>query len=467
MKISFHGAARTVTGSKTIIRTSSGKNILLDCGLFQGKDAKEHEYNRHLGFDPSSIDYCILSHAHIDHSGALPYLVKNGFRGPIFATPATIDLCQIMLRDSAFIQISDMKYINRIRKAKGKTEAEPLYDLNDAEECLKLFVDCPMNKKVEIDPNIHLTFTGVGHILGAAAINLQLKEGNKTHRLCYTGDIGRKNHKIIKPPQPYLPADIIITESTYGDRLHEDFTNTDQKLLEIVRETCINKRGKLVIPAFSVGRTQEIVYTLDKLSTEGKLPAIPVYVDSPLSTNATDIMRNHPELYNQEVQKYLKKDSDPFCFNKLKYIREVEDSKAINKSSEPAIIISASGMMEAGRVVHHLKNLLPDKKNTVLIVGYCAPNTLGHLLKNGADIVKIYGEYIPVKAQIETLDAYSAHGDYEEMIEYLTMQPPAQVQKMFLVHGEPDVQFNYAEKLYQSGFKQIHIPREGESFQIE
>lgn len=466
MKIGFFGATRTVTGSKVLVTTRAGEKILIDCGLFQGKDAKAHQYNRHLGFDPAEIDYCILSHAHIDHSGALPYLVKNGFKGSIYSTIATFDLCNIMLRDSAFIQVSDIKYINRVRVAKGKSEVEPLYTPDDAEACLRRFQPCKMNRPVKLGNDITLTFTGVGHILGAAAVNLQIDEGHKTQRLCYTGDIGHNKHKIIKAPENYLPADYIITESTYGDRLHDENVNADESLLQIVRKTCVEKRGKLIIPAFSVGRTQEIVYALDRFSSQGLLPAIPVYVDSPLSTNATEIIRNHPELYNKEVTDYLKKDDDPFCFNRLKYIRETADSIALNDSREPCIIISASGMMEAGRVVHHLKNNLANSKNTVLIVGYCAPNTLGHILKNGAQVVNIYGESIAVRAEILSLEAYSAHGDYKDMIGYLTQQPVSHVQKVFLVHGEEEVMHNYASKLYDTGFKQVVIPHEGEVFEV-
>lgn len=466
MKIKFTGAARTVTGSKHLITTRNGKTILLDCGLFQGEDAKRHNYNKDLGFEPSEVDYCIISHAHIDHSGAIPYLVKKGFTGKIYCTKATQDLCGIMLIDSAHIQEADLKYINRARIQKDLAPVEPLYTIADAEIALKQFVGLDYNKWTSIDDDFEVYFTIVGHILGAAAVNLKIKEEGQIHRLCYTGDIGRNQHKIIKHPESFPQADYIITESTYGNRLHDNTSITENKLLEIVIDTCVRKKGKLIIPAFSVGRTQEIVYALDQFETRGELPHINVYVDSPLSTNATEIMRNHPELFNQEVVNYLKIDSDPFGFNRLKYIRNVEESKALNNSNEPCIIISASGMMEGGRVVHHLRNTISDEKNTILIVGYCAPFTLGNRIMQGAETIKIYGEDIPVKASIRILTEYSAHGDYQEMIDYLSCQDPLKVKELFLVHGNYDVQQEYREKLLEKGFKNIRIPDENSEYLI-
>lgn len=467
MKINFKGAARTVTGSKHLITTWSGKNILLDCGLFQGEDAKRKSYNKDLGFEPSEIDVCILSHAHIDHSGAIPYLVKQGFKGKIYCTKATLDLCEIMLVDSAHIQESDMKYINRARIQKELEPIEPLYTIEDAEKSLLQFVGKDYDEWFEIDEEIEVCFTVVGHILGAAAVNLKIKENGQVHRLCFTGDIGRKKHQIIKSFKPFPPADYIICESTYGNRLHDNTEQTINKLLNTVYYTCVEKKGKLIIPAFSLGRTQEIIYALDQLETAGKLPKIPVYVDSPLSTNATQILINHPEAYNESIREYMKTDANPFGFNGLIYVRDVEISKSINNSAEPCIIISASGMMEAGRVVHHLKNNLGDKKNTVLIVGYCAPFTLGNRLMQGTEKVKIYGEEIEVKADIEIITEYSAHGDYEEMIEFLMQQHPSKVKEMYLVHGTYEVQQEFREKLMEKGFRNIRIPDEGSEYLID
>ncbi|MDT8413699.1 MAG: MBL fold metallo-hydrolase [Vicingaceae bacterium] len=467
MKIEFKGAARTVTGSKHLITTRNGKKILLDCGLFQGEDAKRKNYNKDLGFEASEIDYCILSHAHIDHSGAIPYLVKKGFKGKIYCTLATLDLCQIMLVDSAHIQESDVKYINRARIQKELEPIEPLYTIADAQIALQQFVGKNYDDWFKIDEEIEVCFTIVGHILGAAAVNLKIKEEGIINTLCYTGDIGRKQHHIIKSPKPFPPADYIICESTYGNRLHESTLKTINKLLNIVYYTCVEKKGKLIIPAFSLGRTQEIIYALDQLETAGKLPKIPVYVDSPLSTNATQILINHPEAYNEELREYMKKDPNPFGFNGLLYIRDVEASKAINNSEEPCIIISASGMMEAGRVVHHLKNNLGNKKNTVLIVGYCAPFTLGNRLMQGTKKVKIYGEEIDVQAEIEVMTEYSAHGDYEEMIDFLSCQHPATVKEMFLVHGTYEVQQEFREKLMEKGYRNIRIPDENSEYLID
>lgn len=467
MRIEFKGAARTVTGSKHLITLYNGKKLLLDCGLFQGKDAAESDNNKNLGFNAEQVDYCILSHAHIDHSGAIPYLVKKGFKGKIYTTKATADLCEIMLIDSAHIQESDVAYLNRRREQKGLELLEPLYTIEDAKKSLNHIVGIEYEKWFKIDDDISVYFTVVGHILGAAAVNLKIKDNGNVHKLCYTGDIGRPAHKIIKSPKPYLPADYIITESTYGNRLHQDTSKSEERLYEIVYKTCVNKKGKLIIPAFSLGRTQEIVYALDRLETNGMLPKINVYVDSPLSTNATEIMRNHPECYNKSVLDYMKVDSDPFGFNRLRYIQDANESKLLNTLKEPCIIISASGMMEAGRIVHHLRNNITDAKNTILVVGYCSPYTLGHKIARGDKKIKLFGEEYQVNADVEVMDEYSAHGDYKEMIDYLKFQDPRQVKELFLVHGEYDVQVEYREKLYEAGFRNIRIPSLNSEYLID
>ncbi|MCB0401539.1 MAG: MBL fold metallo-hydrolase [Flavobacteriales bacterium] len=430
----------------------------MDCGIFQSKDEAEMNNNKNLGFDPESVDYCILSHAHIDHSGAIPYLVKKGFKGNIYCTRATQDLCGIMLIDSAHIQESDVEYLNRRREQKGLSLIEPLYTIKDAENSLRHFRGLAFNKWTKIDDDIEVCFTVVGHILGAAAVNLRIKDEGNVYHLCYTGDIGRLNHKIIKNPEPFPQAQYIITESTYGDRLHKDVSQSEERLFQIVYNTCVVKKGKLIIPAFSVGRTQEIVYALDRLEAAGKLPPINVFVDSPLSTNATEIMKNHPECYNDSILEYMETNSDPFGFNRLKYIRDVNESKLLNSIKEPCIIISASGMMEAGRILHHLRNNIGNKKNTVLVVGYCSPYTLGHKIARGDKKIKLFGEEINVEADIETMEEYSAHGDYEEMIEFLKCQDPNQVRELYLVHGEYEVQLKYRERLEAAGFNNIRIP---------
>lgn len=464
MKISFHGAARTVTGSKHLLETNDGLKILLDCGMYQGRDEARGNRNRHFGFDPQSVDMVMLSHAHIDHSGLLPRLVKEGFRGPIYCTEPTQALCEIMLADSAHIQQNDFGFRQK-HDIREETD-EPLYDIDDVVETLALFE--PLNYGVwhQVHPEVRLMFTYVGHIIGSGCVNLRITEGSKTHRVAYTGDIGRVDQKIIRGWEPFPQAEIIITESTYGDRLHDDTENMREHLRKIVVETCVENKGKLIIPAFSLGRTQEIVHALDRLETDGKLPPIKVFVDSPLSTNATDIVKRFPEHYNKDLQNYMKRDSNPFGFAHLHYIRDVKYSKLLNKLDEPCIIISASGMVEAGRILHHVRNNVENSRNTILIVGYCEPSSLGGRLREGAKEIRIFGQDLKVKARVEVMDSYSAHGDYAEMIKFLKCQEPHLIQKLFLVHGRHDVQVAYQEHLTQAGFHHIEIPEEGEIAEI-
>ncbi|MFN7294879.1 MAG: MBL fold metallo-hydrolase, partial [Bacteroidota bacterium] len=412
MILSIKGAAKNVTGSKHLITTNKGKKILLDCGLYQNSAKDNEELNRHFGFNPADIDAVILSHAHIDHSGNLPLLVKQGFTGKIYATPATRDLCEIMLLDSAHIHESDIVFINKRRLKAGKSPLKPLYTVKDAGKCMKHFYPIPYNNEFIINEEVSFNFTDAGHILGSAVINLSLQEDNKTIKLCYTGDIGRPNDLIIKAPEHFPQADYIICESTYGNRLHDDAALAGEKLLQIVRDTCITRKGKLLIPAFSLGRTQEIVYTLDCLKTQGLLPPVKVFVDSPLSMNATEIMRKYSDSFNDTIKHYMEKDDDPFGFNNLVYVQDAEESKALNDYKEPCIIISASGMMEAGRIKHHLHNNIGKENCTLLIVGFVPPNSLGHRLLRGDKQVKIFGEVHDVKINIAAINSYSAHADY-------------------------------------------------------
>lgn len=458
MEISFHGAARTVTGSKHLIRLEDGVQILLDCGFFQGHGKMTDVLNRHFGFDPSQIDYLILSHAHIDHSGAIPLLYKEGFRGKIISTSATRDLAAIMLADTAHIMTNDVKYLNKHLREKREDKIEVLYTQDDVDGALELFITVPYNKPFRINKQAELLFTDAGHILGAAAVNLTINEKGKEVKLTFTGDIGRSTDQILPDPHPFPQADYIICESTYGNRLHENAENSANKLLEIVRRTCVEQKGKVIIPAFSLGRTQEIVYTLNNLSNSGKLPKIPVYVDSPLSINATNIMRMHRQCFNSEVKELLRTDPDPFGFDNLHYIQKVEDSIALNQKKEPMIIISASGMAEAGRIKHHIKNNILNPANTILMVGYCTPDSLGGRLMAGNPEVRIFGKEYQVKASVEILGSYSAHADYKEMLTYLQCQNPGKVKKVFLVHGEYEVQVEWREKLMAAGFKNIEIP---------
>lgn len=466
MKIQFLGATNEVTGSKHLITTDDGLKILLDCGMYQGKGLETDSLNRNLGFEPREIDYLILSHAHIDHSGLIPYIVKNGFTGMIICTHATRDLCAIMLSDAGRIQERDTHTFNKKRIAQKLPEVEPIYTLKDAEESLKYFVSISYNNYFKINRNINLVFTDTAHILGSSAINLSISENNETKRICYTGDIGKQKNLILKTPQAFPQADYLICESTYGDRLHEIRENAEKKLLEIVVNTCVRKKGKLIIPSFSVGRTQEIVYTLHMLFDKGWLPKVKVYVDSPLSINATNIMRMHPENFNEDMLKRMETDPDPFGFNNLIYVRSIDDSKRLNDSKEPCIIISASGMMEAGRVKHHLANSISDQKNTVLIIGYCSPPTLGARIKRGDKEVSIFGQKYKVLADVETLESYSAHGDYAEMIVYLSCQNKKELKKVFLVHGEKHVQENYRNILTENHFSNIEIPSFRQEFVI-
>ncbi|MDP4227385.1 MAG: MBL fold metallo-hydrolase, partial [Bacteroidota bacterium] len=383
MKIQFLGAAREVTGSKHLITTDNGKKILLDCGMYQGKGEETDSMNRKLGFDPSVIDYLILSHAHIDHSGLIPYIHKLGFNGTIISTHATRDLCSIMLADCGRIQESDTHTNNKKRALKGLPPLEPIYTKADADDCMQSFISIPYNRPFFVDEGIKVTFTNTGHLLGSGVVNLEISENGKTTCIAFTGDIGRPTNRILKSPQSFPQADIVITESTYGDRIHEHHEKAEDMLLQTVIDTCVKKKGKLIIPSFSVGRTQEIVYSLNNFYNAHKLPAINVYVDSPLSVNATNIMRLHRECYNESILEVMETDPDPFGFNNLFYITSSEDSKKLNNAKQPCVIISASGMMEAGRVKHHLANSIDNKKNTILAVGYCAPTTLGARIIRG------------------------------------------------------------------------------------
>lgn len=466
MKIQFIGASREVTGSKHLITTDDGVKILLDCGMYQGKGLETDELNRKLGFDPKDIDYLVLTHAHIDHAGLIPYIVKNGFEGMIISTHATRDLCAIMLADSARIQEHDTHTHNKRRIREGLLPVEPLYTISDAERALNYFVSISYNNKFKISKSISLIFTETGHILGSAAANITIRENNEDKRICYTGDIGRQKNLILRTPQPFPQADYLITESTYGDRLHDMHDDAQKKLLEVVVHTCVKKKGKLIIPSFSVGRTQEIVYALHLLERKKWLPRVKVFVDSPLSINATNIMRMHPESFNDEMLEQMEKDPDPFGFNNLLYVRSEEDSKRLNNCDEPCIIISASGMMEAGRVKHHLANSISSSKNSVLIVGYCAPTTLGAKIRRGDKEVSIFGVHYGVKADIFALDSFSAHGDYNETIFYLSCQDKKQLKKVFLVHGEYDTQLNYKTTLEHNLFNNIEIPAPMQEYEL-
>ncbi|MCU0359229.1 MAG: MBL fold metallo-hydrolase [Bacteroidia bacterium] len=464
MKIKFIGATETVTGSKHLLLTEKGKQFLLDCGLYQGLGKETDSLNRHLGVNPSHIEAVVLSHAHIDHSGNLPFLVKNGFMGKIYCTPATYDACEILLLDSAHIHESDIRYINKRRLKKGFDPLKPLYTSKDAEECLKRFRPIPYHHEFHLCDELSFHFTDVGHIIGSAAINITSNEENKILKLCFSGDVGRYNDLILNAPEPFPQADYIVCESTYGNSIHENPENSELKLLNLIIKTCIEKKGKLIVPAFSLGRTQEIVYLLNVLKNKNLLPKMKVFVDSPLSFKATQVMRKHPECFNETLKASLHQDPDPFDFEDLKYIEDVEDSKFLNEIQEPCMIISASGMGDAGRIKHHLSNTIGNPNNTVLIAGYCSPGTLGADLLAGHKQVHIFGEVFEVKAEVEAIQSLSAHADSSDLLRFLSCQNKEKIKKIFLVHGEAESKLGYRSLLIQHGYREVIIPEKGESF---
>ncbi|MFT4758838.1 MAG: metallo-beta-lactamase family protein [Paraglaciecola sp.] len=467
MKIQFCGAARAVTGSAHLITLENGYKILLDCGLYQGNDKEMKDFNDNWLFTPADVNCLVLSHAHIDHTGRVPKLVKDGFSGGIHSTHATRSLSSIMLLDSAKIQERDAEYYNRKQKKRGKGGElrEALYSSEDVTKTMGMFQGYGYDKWFNIHPDVKVQFRDAGHILGSASVTLQIFENGKTHWVGFTGDIGRPNRPILRDPQPMPEVDFLICESTYGDKEHESAPNESNRFLEIIKDTCLKKKGKLIIPAFSIGRTQEIVYMLDQMETAGVLPKIPVYVDSPLAVNATAIFGSHPECYDNQLHEYLLLDPNPFGFNDLQYVRDVEISKSLNDSNEPCIIISSSGMMNAGRVRHHLANNIANKKNTFLIVGYCAPHTPGGMLKNGIKEIKLYGEVKPVLADIEEMDSFSAHADRAEIASVISNQK-GRAKKIFLVHGEIKRQTSFQGYLGSKGFEDVEIPELGEEVEI-
>jgi metallo-beta-lactamase family protein len=466
MKISFHGAARTVTGSKHLISLTNGKKILLDCGMFQGMGKATEALNLNFGFNPEKISCVFLSHAHVDHSGLLPKLVKDGFKGKIYATPATVDVAKIILQDSAFIQKQDIYFLNKKRITEGKPLLQPLYTEEDVLKTFSRFVPVDYHRPVKIDDTVELTFFDAGHIAGAATIYLRLTENNTTTSIAFSGDIGRYRDPILHSPQAFPPADYIIIESTYGNKVHGSVESYSEDLRKIIEETCVHKKGKLIIPAFSVGRTQELLYALNDLELDKRLPQLNYYLDSPMSIKVTDIVKKHKECFNRSVQKLFKIDNDPFQFKGLRYIADKRDSQALNTDYSPMVIISASGMAEAGRVKHHIANSIENWRNTILMIGYCEPQSLGARLKQRPETVSIFGSPYTVRADIKIIDSMSAHADYNDLSQYLSCQDAAEVKRVFIVHGEPQVQLEFKRRLLKKGFKDIEIPKLHQEFGI-
>lgn len=467
MKIAFHGAARTVTGSKHLLTLNNGKKYLLDCGMFQGMGKETDALNRSFGFDATEVDYLILSHAHIDHCGLIPKLVRDGYKGKIFATDATKDLAGILMLDSAGIQENDLEFLNKKRAIQGLPYLLPLYSTEDAMKAVEHFETVPYNTWYSIDESVQLMYADAGHIIGSATVHLKINETTglndtagqgKETRLTFSGDVGRYRDVILKSPAVFPQADYILLESTYGNSLHQEVSGIPDLLLAWITKTCLQKKGKLIMPAFSVGRTQEILYALNQLEYERRLPQLQYFVDSPLSMEATEVIKSYPQYFNNTIQKLLKTDNDPFDFPGLKFIKSVEESKTLNYLKDPCVIISASGMAEAGRIKHHISNNIENSRNTILLTGYCEPNSLGGRLKLRPKEVNIFGAPHEVNAEIGEIKSMSAHGDYNDLGEWLACQNPQQVKKLFLVHGEYDVQQGFQQRLISKGFLDVEIP---------
>ncbi|RYY41219.1 MAG: MBL fold metallo-hydrolase [Chitinophagaceae bacterium] len=458
MTITFHGAAGTVTGTKHKLTLNDGRQYLLDCGLFQGLGRDTDDLNHDFGFDPTQIEALILSHAHIDHSGLIPRLVREGFKGPIFCTAATRDLAEILLFDSAEIQTYETEHINKRRARRGQPPYEPLYGPEDVKTALELFLTFEYDEWFTVGRGIKACFTNAGHLIGSAAINIIVEEDGETQRVLFSGDVGRHRSVLLPPPAEPHPADYIILESTYGNKHHDIRFNTIEELQGWINRVCVERGGQLVIPAFSVGRTQEVLYALNQLSLEKRLPDIRYFVDSPLSLKATQTIKQYASQFNERLQQVLAIDDDPFDFPGLSYIETVEESRQLVKYEEPCVIISASGTADAGRVRHHINNILGDPKNGVLLVGFCSARSLGGQLLGGEKEVEIFSDAIEVKAEVGQLPGMSAHGDCDDLCRFVSSQDAEKVRAVFLVHGETETQKAFAAKLELKGFKNVVVP---------
>ena len=465
MELQFIGAAKTVTGSLHYFKVNE-KKFIIDCGLIQGKRKEAFELNRTFEFfDPEELDFVILSHAHIDHAGNLPNLVRKGFHGNIYTTLATRDLCSVMLLDSAHIQEKDVEYVNKKRKKQNKNLFEPLYTTQDVHETMSLFVGLNYRRTYKIDDNISVTFYDAGHILGSAIVFLNIKENGREFTFGFSGDLGRPNLPILKDPEKIPDVDYFICESTYGGRFHQTFDKSEENLTEVLKKA-IQRKAKIIVPSFSVGRTQELVYVLNQIFEKKLVPPIPIFVDSPLSVNTTAIFRLHPECFDNETINFMNQHHDPFGFEKLKYITDVEDSKKLNEIEGPVMILSASGMAEAGRIQHHLANNISNPNNIILIVGYCAEHTLGRRIVERQPEVKIFGEVFPLNAEVIVFNSLSAHADANELIDYCSKFDKEKMKNFFLVHGDEDQQIKFRDRLLAAGFGKVTIPSRGDVFSL-
>ncbi len=463
MKIHFLGAVKTVTGSMHVLEVNN-KKILIDCGMFQGRRKEAEKKNRDLPFNPSEIDTALLSHAHIDHSGNIPNLVKNGFRGKIHATDATCHLCQAMLADSGHIQEKDVEYLNKKRERRGEPPLEPIYTKEDAIASLDHFKEHDYFKPFELVDGVTATLFDAGHILGSSLIKFNIKENGRNFNLGYIVDLGRKHLPILRDPDIISDLDYMIIESTYGGRTHEDIVTAENRLKELVHRV-YHRGGRIIIPSFAMERTQEIIYSLNNLWENDLIPKIPVYVDSPLAVNVTDIFKAHPECYDKETLELLANHDDPFGFGKLKYVKDVQESMQINKMRGSCIIISASGMCETGRILHHLKNNIENPDNLILIVGFMAQNTLGRKLVEKWPVVKIFGVEYTVNAEVVVMNAFSAHADKNDLLNY-ARSTRGTLKKTFLVHGEESQCFALQKTLRDDGFKDVFVPSPGDVVEV-
>jgi len=467
MRIDFIGAAQTVTGSKHLLR-SKHASVLLDCGMYQGRRRESIENNKNLGVDPRGIDAVVLSHAHIDHSGALPVLVKQGYDGPIYTTPATRDLCAVMLEDAAMIQAADARYINKLIDFDkvDMDRVEPLYTAEDVVKVMAQMIAVPYGRTMNVANGVHIRFFDAGHVLGSAITALDIEEDGKTKRVVFTGDLGRKKMPILKDPEVVERADVLVTESTYGDRLHKPIGAMEDDLAGVLERT-YKRGGKVVIPSFALERAQEILYAIRALRKQGRMPPMKVYVDSPLTVKITDIFKLHPECYDAETRALIRANDSPFDFESLEYITDKEESKAIDASPDPCVIISASGMCEAGRVVHHLKATIEEDKNTVCIVGFQAQHTLGRRIVERRQRVKIFGVERDLRAEVAVLNGFSAHADQKDLVEYAeALKAQGPLKRIALVHGEPKAQSALTEKLGGHGISDVHAPKPGSSLEV-